>query len=481
MKMNSDLPVPTDAELLRKFAEGDREEAFAELVRRHVNLVHSAALRLLNGDSAAAGDVTQSVFIELARRATSLTTHPALVGWLYTVTHRQAAHWIRTETRRERREKEAHEMHTMNHPSEPEADWSRVKPVLDAAMLELGEPDRLVLLLRHFERRSHAEVGQRLGLGENAARMRCDRALQRLADRLARRGITSTGSALALTLGGWSVTAAPAGLAAQITAGALAAAAATGTPLGILTFMASSKVKLAAVAAGFGLLGTGIVVQHEGTLRLQQERDALASQLAARPANAQEFRPDPQGTTSSQAAAQASLAELLQLRAEVARLRREIAARPIPSASSGRAPATAPEAKPVWAAGEFLAQESWGDFGTETPLSAVATQLWTLRHGHLDRLAEISNMNPTALERLRSLPPGTLVETLGMGRVTGAKLIETRETGPDAFEVYYEASWDGDLPAGMSSGINRVQAVRSGNGWKILLPPPLGEKPGSGQ
>jgi hypothetical protein len=90
--------------------------------------------------------------------------------------------------------------------------------------------------------------------------------------------------------------------------------------------MASSKVKLAAVAAGFGLLGTGIVVQHQGTLRLQQERDALASQLAARPANAQEFRPDPQGTTSSQAAAQASLAELLQLRAEVARLRREIAA-----------------------------------------------------------------------------------------------------------------------------------------------------------
>jgi hypothetical protein len=135
-------------------------------------------------------------------------------------------------------------MQESHHSNDPEADWSRLAPVLDEAMHELAEADRIALLLRHFQQRPVAEVGARLGLGENAARMRVERALDRLRGRLAKRGITSTGSALALALGGPAVVAAPAGLATNIAAGAVAAGALTASTFGLLSFMASTKLKI---------------------------------------------------------------------------------------------------------------------------------------------------------------------------------------------------------------------------------------------
>jgi RNA polymerase sigma factor (sigma-70 family) len=106
----------TDSELLRRFAEEHFEEAFAELVSRRLALVYSAALRQVGGDAHRAEDVTQEVFIDLARKARSLSRHPALIGWLYTSTHFAAAKLIRTEQRRARREQEAIAMHTIPRP-----------------------------------------------------------------------------------------------------------------------------------------------------------------------------------------------------------------------------------------------------------------------------------------------------------------------------------------------------------------------------
>src|SRR5688572_4284617 len=97
------LITMNDSELLRRFAEEHFEPAFAELVSRRISLVYSAALRQV-GDAHRAEDVTQEVFIDLARKARSLSRHPALIGWLYTSTHFTAAKLIRTEQRRARRE-----------------------------------------------------------------------------------------------------------------------------------------------------------------------------------------------------------------------------------------------------------------------------------------------------------------------------------------------------------------------------------------
>src|SRR5438552_12818631 len=120
--------MPEDAELLRRYVLEGSEVAFGDLVRRHVDLVYSAALRVLNGDSHRAQDVTQQVFSELARQAKSLMRHPSLVGWLYTTTRRMGLRVIRTEQRRTAREREASSMNELASGSEPA--WIELRPVL---------------------------------------------------------------------------------------------------------------------------------------------------------------------------------------------------------------------------------------------------------------------------------------------------------------------------------------------------------------
>lgn len=212
-----------DPELLQRYADDRAEGAFAELVRRHVDLVYSAALRQVHGDTHLAQDVTQLVFADLARKAGKLARHRVLAGWLFTSTRYAAAKLVRGEQRRRARETTAELMREILHDDGAEAlDWARVRPVLDAALAELGEADREAPLLRFFEGRDYAGVGARLGLGENAARMRVERAVEKLRAALDRRGVHSTGAALALALASQAVTAAPVGLAASVTGVALA-------------------------------------------------------------------------------------------------------------------------------------------------------------------------------------------------------------------------------------------------------------------
>src|SRR6188474_317408 len=128
--------MPDDAQLLRRYADEKSETAFAELVRRYLNLVYSAALRQVGGDAHRAQDVAQVVFSTLAQKAASLTGHPVLAGWLYTATQHAAAKVIRSETRRHAREQEAHAMHEILSPGRAAIDWDRVRPVLDDAMRE---------------------------------------------------------------------------------------------------------------------------------------------------------------------------------------------------------------------------------------------------------------------------------------------------------------------------------------------------------
>src|SRR5215831_2840008 len=112
-----------DCELLRRYSEEQSEEAFAELVRRHVDLVYSAALRQVNGDAHLAQDVAQMVFTEAARQAAALSRRQALTAWLYTCSHFSAAKAVRTERRRLAREQEVQAMQERLHNSGPEPDW----------------------------------------------------------------------------------------------------------------------------------------------------------------------------------------------------------------------------------------------------------------------------------------------------------------------------------------------------------------------
>jgi len=264
-----------DAELLRRYAEQRSEAAFAELVRRHLNLVYSAAVRLTRGDTHRAEDVVQMVFTDLARKAAALSRRPVLAGWLYTSTHYATAKILRTEQRRQTREQEAQAMHELLSNAAPEADWDRLRPVLDAAMRELDERDREAVLLRFFEGRGFAEVGAKLNLTENAARMRVDRALDKLRVRLSEHGVTSTAAALAVVLASQAVAASPVGLAASVTSTALAGAAASGSAWAVLQFIAMNKLQIGIASTVIVAAGTGAVLQQQTNAQLQREIEAL--------------------------------------------------------------------------------------------------------------------------------------------------------------------------------------------------------------
>lgn len=311
----------TDAELLQRFAEQRSEEAFAVLVGRHLHLVHSAARRQCGGDENEVQDVTQAVFTELARQASRLTGHPALVGWLFATTHRIASRRQRDARRRQRREKETHLMQTLlsGVESEPEADWERIAPVLDAAMNGLSEADRLALLLRFFERRSLAEVGAKLGIRENAARMRVERALEKLRVRLKRYGVTSSAAAMSVALSGSGVGAAPPALAASVVSSALAATTVTLIPIGIWTLMASAKLNVTAAVAAAALLGIPWAYEHHRRVDLARENTWIAGQLAQTRLDLKQAQADAGRFAVVQEEARLLRQEVLRLRGEQAR------------------------------------------------------------------------------------------------------------------------------------------------------------------
>ena len=153
-----------DMALVRAYATEQSEAAFAEIVSRHVGLVHSAALRQLR-DTHLAQDVTQAVFIILARKAASLSPNTVLSGWLYRTTRFACADVLKREARRQRREQEAH-MEVTLEPNAPDPDWLQLAPLLDEAMAQLRDKDRDALVLRFFENKSMNDVAATLGLKE---------------------------------------------------------------------------------------------------------------------------------------------------------------------------------------------------------------------------------------------------------------------------------------------------------------------------
>ena len=247
-----------DMKLVREFAASRSEPAFAALVERHLGLVHSAARRQV-GDDHLAEEITQAVFIILARKAATLGPKTVLSAWLYRTTHYAAADALKARRRRQAREQEAFMQSILNEP-DTNAAWAQLAPLLDDALNELGETDRAALVLRYFENQSAREMAAVLRMKEDAVQKRVTRALDKLRARLVKRGMTLTATVLAGAVAANSVQAAPAGLVIKISVVAAKGAVVT-TPIttivkGTMKMMTWIKLKFA-VGIGAGILLAG--------------------------------------------------------------------------------------------------------------------------------------------------------------------------------------------------------------------------------
>ena len=264
------MPDADDIALLREFAGQNSETAFAELVRRHINLVYSVARRFTGNDSDAQ-DVTQVVFIILARKAAGLSARTVLGGWLYETTRFTAMRWLRARARRRTHEQEASMQSILDEPGD-DALWRQLAPHLETAMSRLNATDRTLLALRFYENKTGPEAAALLRIREETARKRTNRALEKLRLFFAKRGVDSTTAAIAGAISGNSIQVAPAGLAKTVSTVALAKGAAASTSTltllkGALKIMAWTNAKNAIVAGVVVLLAVApapiIVKEYE--------------------------------------------------------------------------------------------------------------------------------------------------------------------------------------------------------------------------
>jgi len=316
----------TDQELLQNYVEQKSDSAFATLVERYVDLVHSAALRM-SGDPHSAKDITQCVFVALSQNAQQLTDRPTLAGWLHNTARNLAAKDIRSQIRRRSREQEAAVMNQLL-TADSSANWDEIAPHLDAALGELSESERDAVLLRYFKNEDLRTVGATFGISDDAAQKRVSRAVERLRELFAKRGVSVGASGLAVGISANAVQAAPIGLALTIST----AAALTGTTLATTATVTATKAiamtalqktivtATVAVLAGVGIYEASQASQLRGqvqTLREQQAEQTQALQTERREAT------ERLSTLAAELERAKGSSELLKLRGEIARLRNQ--------------------------------------------------------------------------------------------------------------------------------------------------------------
>ena len=385
----------TDSQtLLTDYAANGSEPAFHELVSRYLDLVYSTAVRLVNGDTHLAEDVSQIVFTDFARLARTLSKNVMPGGWLHRHTCFVAAKAMRSNRRRQLREQQAAEMNAQQDHSA--ANLSEVAPILDEAINQLGTKDRAAILLRFFEQRDLRSIGGALGSSENAAQKRLTRAVEELRTLLKRRGVTLSAGALTTVLIGEAVTGAPAGLALSISSSALACAAAGGgTTLTILKLMSMTKLKLgvisAVVAAG---MATPIVMQHRSQARLRDENQSLRQQVdqLVQLKSENERLSNLVVQANNNQLSKEQLSELMKLRSEVGELRKQQKTLgKVQATVGGQSSLTA--TPPSEAVKEnTIPRESWRFAGYATPETALQSVAWAMSKG--DAKTFLASLSP---------------------------------------------------------------------------------------
>jgi RNA polymerase sigma factor (sigma-70 family) len=270
-----------DRQLLTEYATRNSEDAFRTLVERHAGFVYHTALRQV-GNHHQAEEITQAVFIALARKAGRINANTVLSGWLFRATRYAIANHLRSNARRQRYEQEAMLMQSFFQPGEAAAVSDQMTPHLNDALNKLSDKDREAVLIRFFQNKSHKEVAQMLGVSEDAAKVRISRAMEKLRLIFSRQGIVVPAAVFVAALGTCSVKAAPAGLTASVTAVALAKVATSSASTLTMAkcvskLMTWAKAKMA-IAIGAGLIfaagGASIIVNS-----VEASKDNAISQL----------------------------------------------------------------------------------------------------------------------------------------------------------------------------------------------------------
>ena len=431
----------TDSQrLLADFAKDGSEAAFRELVTRYTDLVYSTAVRLVDGNTYLAQDVTQNVFLDLAKMARQLSSEVMLGGWLHRHTCFVAATVLRGERRRQSRETQAAQMNALQDHSK--GSLAQVAPILDDAINQLGIEDRAAIVLRFFEESDFRSVGEKLGINENAARMRVTRALEKLNSILKHRGVTFSATALGTVLATEAVTAAPVGLAASISATVLASLAAnSGSALTFLKIITMTKLKTgifgAIIIAG---VATPLVIHRQAQAQLrdrdsafQRQSDQLA-QLTAE--NARLSNLIAHADTS---VTQSQSSELLRLRGEVGVLKGQLA-----------------EALNLQERSKRAAQAQRENVPADQQREAAMARLNYPKHwmtAFLEYAAQNQGLCPTNFDQAIAFYSGRFKDQTNLM--------------PDQFEIVYQGSFN-DLPNRESIIVIREkEAVQSfdGVGW----------------
>ena len=467
------MPEMDDIELLAQYTQRNSEEAFATLVARHVNLVYSVAMRHV-GNAHQAEEITQAVFIILARKARGLSKRTVLSGWLYQTARLTAANFLRAEIRRTHREQEAY-MQSLSNETEPDS-WPQIAPLLDTAMAGLSDKDRNAIVLRFFDGKTLKDVGVALGASEDAAKMRVNRAVEKLRKFFTKRGLTLSAAAIAGTVSANAVQAAPVGLATTISAAALAGTTAV-TAVTIAATKAIAMItlqKTLITATIVAAIGTGIYeARQASTLRtkvqtlqqqqaeqiqqLQNERDDATSQLSA-------LRDDNKRLKRN-------AAELLKLRGEVGQLRRQLdtANR---ETSQPVAPAQNAQKLTNHLPGTYIPLNEVGFAGYATPEAALETITWKLWNATYDQMVE--ELPLSADEKAKELNNTKSREDFNTQRkkyvshIKGLQIIAKKVLTEDKVELKVLMAHDDspDLPPERTP--YAVQSmIKVGNEWRL--------------
>ena len=396
----------TDQQLLREFAEERSEKAFAELVRRHIDLVYSVALRMVR-DGHLAEDVAQGAFFALAQNAGKLAERPVLSGWLHRTAQNLAANLVRTDVRRRAREKEAAAMNEIL-ADQDDANWREVAPHLDDALGELNEPDRDALLLRYFERKSAQEMALSLGISAEAAQKRVNRAVDRLREALDKRGVKAAAAGIVACVSANAVQAAPAGLGISISTATLGSAlltTATATKAIAMTAIAKTAAITAIVVAVAA--SVPLAFQHQSATRAEAEINALREQINGYGKRMGELSNQLAGAREGQQLTSNDASELAELRGENQSLREQLRKAASTAAQSSRpvTPAAPTNFQQVLEAPTvpMIPAASWTNGGDATPEAAFQTLYWAIANHDTNTFSRTLAWEPDAKSKCEAL------------------------------------------------------------------------------
>jgi RNA polymerase sigma factor (sigma-70 family) len=449
----------TDSQtLLADYVANGSEPAFRELVGRYLDFVYSTALRLVEGDRALAEDVTQIVFTDLARLAQKLSREVMLGAWLHRHTCFVAAKTLRSNRRRQARERQAVEMNALQ--DHTESNLAQMAPMLDNAINHLRADDRTAIVLRFFEQRDFRSVGEALGSNEEAARKRVSRALEKLHSFLKRRGLTVSAAALGTALAGEAVTAAPAGMAVSVSSAALASATVgAGASLTFMKIMAMTKLKAGIVSAiVVASVAGSLVVQNQARAKLREHTESLrrqTDQLAQVQAENERLSNLVAQSMATRTVLDDKFKELLKLRGEVGGLRRQLAE----TSRIREKTATVPQAE------QMEINQAAEEFKTQAIARMTYAKNWVLAF-HLFAEANQGQF-PTNLDLAlpflseeakaeHNLAPGQLLPNQPIYGLT-----------PDRFELMYQGSLDSLTNPSSTIVLREKEAWQTSDGGSV--------------